>query len=139
MSLNGYTNNMYILTLRTDRPDAEIGLYDDNRQFSYETWAAHRQLAETIHLKIKTVLAAQQLELHQLGGIIIYKGPGSFTGLRIGISVANALADSLPAKIVGTTEDDWIDRGLTQLSNGQSDKLVLPEYGALPNITSPRK
>jgi hypothetical protein len=44
---------MIILTIRTDKPEAEIGLYDDEKQIIYETWQAHRQLAETIHLKIK--------------------------------------------------------------------------------------
>ena len=130
---------MYILTLKTDQPDAEIGLYNDEQQLSYETWAAHRQLAETIHHKIKATLDAQKIDLHQLDGIIVYQGPGSFTGLRIGLTVANALAASLGASIVGATGDDWIKTGLQKLLAGESDKVVIPEYGALPNITSPRK
>ena len=130
---------MYTLTLKTDQPDAEIGLYEDEQQLSYETWTAHRQLAETIHLKIKAVVGAQKLELHQLNGIVIYKGPGSFTGLRIGIAVANAFADSLSANIVGTTGEDWIEQGLKKVATGDNDKVVMPEYGALPNITAPKK
>lgn len=130
---------MYILTLKTDQPEAEIGLYSDEQQLSYETWAAHRQLAETIHLKIKATLEAQKIDLHQLSGLVVYQGPGSFTGLRIGLTVANALAASLGASIVGTTGDDWIKIGLQKLLAGESDKVVIPEYGALPNITAPRK
>ena len=130
---------MYILTLKTDQPEAEIGLYKDDQQLSYETWEAHRQLAETIHHKIKATLDTQKIDLHQLDGLIVYQGPGSFTGLRIGLTVANALAASLGASIVGVTGDDWIKTGLQKLLAGESDKVVIPEYGALPNITAPRK
>ena len=130
---------MYILTLRTDQPEAEIGLYKDGQQLSYETWTAHRQLAETIHLKIKATLDAQKISLQQLAGFVVYQGPGSFTGLRIGVTVANALAHSLQARIVGVASDDWIEIGLKKILAGDSDKLIIPEYGALPNITAPRK
>ena len=130
---------MYILTLRTDKPEAEIGLYKDNQQLSYETWPADRQLAETIHLKIKATLDAQKLNLHDLGGIIIYQGPGSFTGLRIGIAVANALADSVGAAIAGCEHENWLTDGFARILAAETDKIVVPAYGALPNITAPRK
>ena len=130
---------MIILTLRTDKPEAEIGLYDGEAQLQYEIWQAHRELAETIHLKIKHTLESQNIKLQQLGGIVVYQGPGSFTGLRIGISVANALADSLKIPIVGSQTEEWRAQGITALINGASDTLVLPEYGALPNVSTPKK
>lgn len=130
---------MLILTLRTDKPEAEIGLYQDEEQLSYETWSAHRQLAETLHLKIQSTLDAQGLMLPNIDGIVIYKGPGSFTGLRIGIAVANALADSISAAIVGSEHETWLTEGLARLEEGITDTIVIPAYGALPNITAPRK
>lgn len=130
---------MHILTLRTDQPQAEIGLFNDEQQISYESWIAFRQLAETIHIKIKASLDVQKLELKNLGGIVVYQGPGSFTGLRIGIAVVNALAASLEVAIVGTTGDDWVKQGLRRLLNGEDSVIIIPEYGALPNITAPRK
>ncbi|MBC7707873.1 tRNA (adenosine(37)-N6)-threonylcarbamoyltransferase complex dimerization subunit type 1 TsaB [Polaromonas sp.] len=130
---------MLILTLRTDKPEAEIGLYNDTAQLSYQSWQAHRQLAETIHLKIKEVLDAQDLSLKDVEGIAMHQGSGSFTGLRIGITVANALADSLGIPICGKIGDDWIEPTIRRLLNNESDKLIIPEYGSLPNITAPRK
>lgn len=130
---------MYILTLKTDTPDAEVGLYNNSQQLSYITWAAHRQLAETIHLKIAEILQAQKLRLADLNGIVVFKGPGSFTGLRIGITVANAFSDSLGIPIIGSTQDNWIKGGIDRLQHGSSNELIIPEYGALPHITAPRK
>jgi len=130
---------MLILTIRTDKPEAELGLYKDNEQVAYHSWQAHRQLAETIHTEIKKILEAEDYKLSDLNAIVAYKGPGSFTGLRIGLSVANALANSLGLAIVGETTDDWIKLGIEKLMKGENQKIIVPEYGAAPNVTKPRK
>ncbi len=130
---------MLILTLRTDNPQAEIGLYDDHKKLIYHEWQAHRQLAETIHLQILELLKSQGKDWPDIQGVVCYKGPGSFTGLRIGLSVANALAQSLNVPIVGQGGDDWLQKGLARLAGGKNDMQVLPEYGAEAHVTKPRK
>lgn len=130
---------MLILTLRTDKPEAEIGLYDDHRQISYELWEAHRQLAETIHLKIRATLSSNGLTPNQLQGIVVYQGPGSFTGLRIGLTVANATANGYDIPVAGAIGEDWLKESIDKLLNGVNENVVMPEYGALPHITAPRK
>lgn len=130
---------MLILTLRTDKPEAEIGLFNDEAKLGYLTWQAHRQLAETIHLKIKDLLDSQNKDLKDLRGIIAFRGPGSFTGLRVGLSVANALADSLRIPIVGALGEAWLKNGIELLLKGGNSTLILPEYGAPVNITLPKK
>ncbi|HZL07766.1 MAG TPA: tRNA (adenosine(37)-N6)-threonylcarbamoyltransferase complex dimerization subunit type 1 TsaB [Candidatus Dormibacteraeota bacterium] len=128
---------MLILTLRTDKPEAEIGLFEGSDKLAYSTWQAHRQLAETIHLKIRELLESQNRSLDELSGVVIYKGPGSFTGLRIGISVANALAYSLNVPIIAETGDDWLQKGSQAISQGKNQQIALPEYGSPPHITLP--
>jgi tRNA threonylcarbamoyladenosine biosynthesis protein TsaB len=128
-----------ILSLRSDNPEAEIGLYNGTKQLEYETWTAHRQLAETLHLKIRDLLQKQGKDWHDITGVIVYKGPGSFTGLRIGIAVANALAASLRVPLVGTDGEEWLQAGLKRLADGESEPVVVPEYGSPVHITPPRK
>ena len=130
---------MRIFVLRTDKPESEIGLYDDHQQRDFETWLAHRNLAETIHLKIKAMLDKHDITIQNVEGIVVYRGPGSFTGLRIGISLANALASSGEAPIVGESGVAWIDTGIKRLLDGKNDQQVSPEYGSSPHITQPRK
>jgi len=130
---------MIIITLRTDKPDSEIGLYEQTTPLAYHVWHANRQLAETIHKAIEEQLKLQKVDYKDLRGIVFYKGPGSFTGLRIGASVVNALASSLGISIVGSTGDDWKEQGINSLLENQNDGIVVPEYGALPNVTIQKK
>lgn len=128
-----------ILTIRTDKPESELGLFDGDKKLTYETWQAHRQLAETIHQKLDDLLRVQGRTLYGVEGIVVYRGPGSFTGLRIGMSVANALAYSLDVPITATGGGDWILEGLEAIRENPSKMPVMPEYGGTINITKPRK
>lgn len=130
---------MIILTIRTDNPEAEVGIYRDGEQVAREKWQAHRELAETIHDKVDKILNKSSILLSDVEGIVVYKGPGSFTGLRIGLSVANALAYGLQIPIVATTGHAWQKEGMDQLAHGKNDKIALPEYGAEAHITKAKK
>lgn len=130
---------MLTLTIRTDKPEAEIGLFFAGEQLAYVAWQAHRELAETLHRKIAEVLEGCDKELSDLDGIVAFKGPGSFTGLRIGLTVANALSYAQSVPVVAVGGDAWISDGAERLARGESDEIALPEYGGEANITLPRK
>ena len=129
---------MIVLAIRTDKPQAELYLYDGPKRLQAIKWQAHRELAETIHIRIKEILDKSSISLDQLGGVVIYKGPGSFTGLRIGFAVANALAYAQGISIAAAGGQDWIKTGLVNLSAGHFQP-VTPDYGQPPHITQPRK
>lgn len=130
---------MLILTIRTDKPDAEIGLYQDQKQLEYIQWYAHRELSITLHNQILALLSKQDKNLQDVAGLVVFRGPGSFTGLRIGISVANALADGLVLPIIGSWGEDWIEAGIQNLIVGKNDRIIVPEYGSAPHITVQKK
>ena len=130
---------MLVLTIRTDKPEAEIGLFDNQTKLGYETWKAHRELSDTIHKKIKELLDSQGKEFKDITGIVCFQGPGSFTGLRIGITVADAFAYGLSVPIVGVMGDGWIENGIKRLKAGENDRIALPEYGAPVHITEQKK
>jgi tRNA threonylcarbamoyladenosine biosynthesis protein TsaB len=130
---------MIILAIRTDKPESEIGLYDDNQQLAYLVWEAHRALGVTIHQKIDELLKGKGKTLNDLKGIVVFQGPGSFTGLRIGLTVANTLAYALHVPIVGAQDPAWLETGITALLAGHDDKLVMPEYGGEVFTTQQKK
>ena len=129
---------MLILTIRTDKPESEIGIFASTKKLAYKTWLAHRQLSETIHKTIETLLDQQNKTWQDIEGIVFYKGPGSFTGLRIGASVANALAGDRSVPIVTATGDDWLQQGIASLLDGQNETIAIPYYGEAA-VTTPQK
>lgn len=128
-----------ILTIRTDSDWAELGLFATVKNQHQLRWEAGRSLAETILVKIDELLDEAGTTYDQLTGIVVFKGPGSFTGLRIGATTGNAVAYAKELPIVGTTGEDWLYDGLALIGIGENHGQVVPEYGAEPNITKPKK
>lgn len=128
-----------ILTMRTDSPQAEIGLYKAGQRIAYIKWQADRNLAADIHKKLSVLFKRGSIKFENLTGIIFYKGPGSFTGLRIGTSVSNTLASELNVPIIGANGEEWINSGISLLGSSPERKLVQIEYGSAPKTTKPKK
>lgn len=61
---------------------------------------------------IVKILKSKNLDFSEIAGIEVATGPGSFTGLRVGISVANAMGAALKIPI----------------NNQKTGKLVYPKY-----------
>jgi tRNA threonylcarbamoyladenosine biosynthesis protein TsaB len=130
---------MIILAIKTDQPESEFWLLKDHKTLGHIKYLAHQNLARTIHLQISKLLKNQNLDWPDIEGLVAYKGPGSFTGLRIGLTVANSLAYSLKIPIIGEKGDDWLESGVTKLQANKNDKIVIPFYGAEPHITQAKK
>lgn len=129
-----------ILTLRTDTFDTSLTLlHSDGQEVARHDWHAGRQLAKELLAAIHDLLESQEKDWQDLTGIIVYKGPGSFTGLRIGVTVANTIAYAQHIPVIAAEGDNWITNGITRLHNKQDDRIALPHYGAEAHITQPRK
>jgi tRNA threonylcarbamoyladenosine biosynthesis protein TsaB len=128
-----------ILAIRTDKPEAELYIYEGPKKLIEIKWQAHLKLAETLNSKIEEILNKLSISYADLDAIAIYKGPGSFTGLRIGMSVANALAYAQNIPIIAATGTDWLEKSTKDIQAGKNKKIATPEYGAPAYTTHPRK
>lgn len=126
-----------ILALRTDSPVAEIYLLGQTgKQLHKYSWQADRKLARDLLSVLTQQLKKAKVDFAALTGLVVYQGPGSFTGLRIGITVANTIAYAQNIPIVGAQGDDWLQTGVLRITKNQSDRIVLPHYGLEPNIST---
>jgi len=127
-----------ILCLDTSTPTCKLTFADGD--WRYETsWESGRELAKGLLGYLQAELEGQGKDWGDLTGLVVFKGPGSFTGLRIGVTVLNSLSYARTLPIVGEMGDDWANKGIERLVRGENDTIVLPEYGGEANITLPRK
>jgi len=127
-----------IILLDTSTPMCRLTLIDGDRRVSHE-WEAGRSLAKGLLGYLREHLAAESVTFADIKGIGVMKGPGSFTGLRIGLAVLNTLADAEHIPIVGEAGEEWQEKTLGRLNAGENDQIVLPFYGGEARITKPRK
>lgn len=128
-----------VLVMRTDSSDAELHLIKGERAVSSRQWQAYHQLSDTLHSELIELLADARAGFSDIAGVVAYQGPGSFTGLRIGLATANAYAYSLHVPIVGVSGDSWIIDGIKKISTAKAGHYIQPMYGADPRTTRPRK
>lgn len=127
-----------IILLDTSTPVCRLTLVDGDHRIDNE-WQADRTLAKGLLKYLATQLAGQGKDFGGVTGIGVFQGPGSFTGLRIGLTVLNTIADAQVIPIIGVTGDDWQEQALNRLRAGENDQMVLPFYGSEAHITTPRK
>lgn len=127
-----------ILLLDTSTPTCRLTFIDGDTRYD-DTWLAERKLAQHLLGYLKEQLEKNNKDFSDITGIGVFKGPGSFTGLRIGLTVLNTMADAEGIPIVGATGNDWQEEVIRRLLNLENEQMVLPFYGSEAHITQPRK
>lgn len=138
-----------ILLIGASTEKLRLWLYDGARNISKKEKVLAREMSSKILAEIKSFLTENGASWGDLSGLGVFSGPGSFTGIRIGLTVANTLADSLKTPIVGVSNsdfskvddggDDWRDIAISKLKSGQNDIVARAEYGKSANITKQKK
>ena len=90
-----------LLAIDTATRMPSLALYDGERVVAEETWRSADGHTVELMPSIVRMLERQRFPPSQLQGIAVALGPGSFTGLRIGLSVAKGLALTLAIPLVG--------------------------------------
>lgn len=86
-----------ILAIDTATQYAGLALYNQDGLLAEEFWFAGRRHTTELAPRIVRMLKLADMTVSELDAIAISVGPGSFTGVRIGLAVAKGLA--LPHKL----------------------------------------
>ena len=110
------------MKLYLDTSTASCILRLDDNEYK---WTPDHAMAEGIFRFIHDKLKANNSDWQDISEITFMSGPGSFTGLRIGATIVNTLADQLNIPLYD--------------HHGTKHQIILPDYGRPANITAPRK
>jgi tRNA threonylcarbamoyladenosine biosynthesis protein TsaB len=90
-----------VLALDTATPSANVALLDEG-----EVLGERRSTASAVLADGDRLLDEAGLTVHDLDGLVVGTGPGSFTGLRIGLAGALGLALALGVPVAGVSTLD---------------------------------
>jgi len=89
------------LAIDTSTDTASLALVQDGEVLAELTWRCGQNHTVQLLPHLAHLLDKTEVNLQSLSCIIVARGPGSFNGLRVGISTAKGLAFSLRIPIVG--------------------------------------
>ncbi len=123
---------MYSLFIDTHDKDIVITLFKDGKVLSSNIKTSERHHSDYTMPMIDNILKDNKLTVHDLNELLVVNGPGSFTGVRLGVTIAKTLAYtlSIPIKTITSLET------LAISNKSKEDKLVVIHdikgvYGAI--------
>jgi tRNA threonylcarbamoyladenosine biosynthesis protein TsaB len=95
-----------LLALDTSTSTASVAVFDGQEVLSETTWLAGREHSTRLLVEVGIALERIGRGSDELTGLVVARGPGSFTGVRVALSVAKGIASGLgvPAWGVGSLD-----------------------------------
>jgi tRNA threonylcarbamoyladenosine biosynthesis protein TsaB len=90
----------YILNIETSSTVCSVSVAKNGELLTLKEINNGFTHAENLHVFIEEILTESSLNINQLNAIAISKGPGSYTGLRIGVSAAKGFAFGLNIPLI---------------------------------------
>ncbi len=107
-----------ILALDTSTEACSVALWDAGEIYTlYEV--CPRQHTQRILPQVQQVLAQAAISLHQLDAIAFGRGPGSFTGVRIGVGITQGLALGADLPVMGISTLQTMAQGAWRLTQAK--------------------
>ena len=93
---------MYTLFIDTHDKNVLIILYKDGKIINQENLETKNKHSEVAMPTIDNVLKNANVDVSELGSVIVVNGPGSFTGERIAVTIAKTIAYalSIPIRVI---------------------------------------
>lgn len=109
---------MKLLALDTSTEACSVALWSGQHHISLDE-VCPQQHSKRLLPMVQQVLAEAGISLQQLDGIVFGRGPGSFTGVRIGVGVAQGLAFGADLPVYGVSTLAAMAQGAARLHNAQ--------------------
>lgn len=116
-----------ILNIETSTTNCSVSIGKNGKLLSLkEENHPHYSHSENLHLFIEEAVRKAEINLDQLDAIAVGKGPGSYTGLRIGVSTAKGLCFALDKKLISVPTLSMLAKQI----KAQASEVVIPMLDA---------
>ncbi len=114
---------MIILAIHSSSPRLGIAVARDGEILAEEILPPGREHLENIALAVQRVIAQSDMRLNALDGLGVVVGPGSFSGIRVGMSFVKGLALALKKPVAGISSLEILARQV--LEDGECGAAVI--------------
>ena len=90
---------MVTILLDSSNTNLSVGIAKDNTLLDYISYEAWQRQSEYMIVELNKLLEKHNIKKEDITDVIVAKGPGSYTGVRIAITIAKTIAVALDAKL----------------------------------------
>jgi tRNA threonylcarbamoyl adenosine modification protein YeaZ len=92
-----------ILAIDASTDNASLALVQDGKLLAEANWRCEQNHSVELLPRLAHLLDEAKADIKSISAVMVARGPGSFNGLRVGISTAKGLAFSLEVPIIGVS------------------------------------
>lgn len=98
----------YILHINTALENAYVALSNDSEVLASESSATQKEHGSFLQPAIKSIMQNASLGLRDLDAVSVVNGPGSYTGLRVGLAAAKGICYALNKPLICLSTLEWL-------------------------------
>ena len=126
---------MKILGIDTSSMAASVAVIEDNKLICEYTINTKKTHSQKLMPMIENMLSLGDLNVRELDAIAVCEGPGSFTGLRIGMATAKAIAHVNDIPVIGVNSLEVLaanmnlcDKKICSILDAQRNQVYMNKY-----------
>lgn len=121
---------MKILCCDTSNSTCCAGIYEDGRELSYELSLEKKTHSETFMPLVMRVCDKSGVKPSEVDALAVTTGPGSFTGIRIGLSAVKGMALAAGINVIPVSSLKALALSVENVTADSSDTIIVPCFDA---------
>ncbi|MFN4082626.1 MAG: tRNA (adenosine(37)-N6)-threonylcarbamoyltransferase complex dimerization subunit type 1 TsaB [Bacteroidia bacterium] len=119
-----------ILCIETTTEVCSVAVFNGNELLYEKNFPDGNMHASHLHLLIDDVLKVAEVKLKYIKAIAVSKGPGSYTGLKVGVASAKGLCYALSVPLIAVDTLYSLTFGFNRQNNTQANSILIPMLDA---------
>ncbi len=125
---------MKLLVCDTSDKNCSAGIFEDGREICYELSFESKTHSETFMPLVHRVMERADIKHEDLDGYAVTVGPGSFTGIRIGLAAVKGMALAADKKVIAVSSTEALARSCDNVTmTPKEETIIIPAFDARNN------